>query len=228
MIINVNKPKGISSFAVVSKVRRVYKIKKVGHAGTLDPLASGVLVVAIGREDTKKISEIVGKEKEYIADLKLGRVSESDDAERIVKNNLELSLFKINLILNFKKSIFYLGFSPKITKIEKVIKKFIGEIKQLPPIFSAIKINGKRAYKSARAGEKIELKTRPVLIKEIEILKYNYPDLKIRVVCGSGTYIRSLARDIGKELGTGAYMSELVRTRVGEFKIEDSIELSSL
>jgi tRNA pseudouridine55 synthase len=205
MIIAVNKPKGPSSFAMVAKARKIYGVKKIGHAGTLDPLASGVLVLAVGREDTKKISEIVGKEKEYVTEITLGETSTTDDGEgeRVVVSNLK----------------------PKISEIKKILKKFTGEIMQVPPIFSAIKVAGKRAYKSARAGEKIELKARPVLIKEIELLGYDYPLLKIRVVCGSGTYIRSLARDIGAELKVGAYMSGLVRTRVGEFRIEEAIEL---
>lgn len=205
MIIAVNKPKGPSSFAMVAKARKIYGVKKIGHAGTLDPLASGVLVLAVGREDTKKISEIVGKEKEYVTEITLGETSTTDDGEgeRVVVSNLK----------------------PKISEIKKILKKFTGEIMQVPPIFSAIKVAGKRAYKSARAGEQVELKARPVLIKEIELLEYDYPLLKIRVVCGSGTYIRSLARDIGAELKVGAYMSDLVRTRVGEFRIEETVEL---
>lgn len=203
MIIAINKPKGPTSFDIVAQVRKITNTKKVGHAGTLDPLASGVLVVAVGREDTKKINSIVEKEKEYVADFKLGEESTTDDREG---EKLPIS-----------------GKIPTDEEIEAVLLNFIGEIMQVPPQFSAIKIAGKRAYKSARAGETVELPARPVVVKEIELVEYDYPQLKLRVVTGPGVYIRSLARDIGRELGTGAYMSGLVRTRVGEFKLSDAL-----
>ncbi len=202
MIIAINKPKGPSSFGVVAQVRKITGIKKVGHAGTLDPLASGVLVVAVGREDTKRIDEIVAKEKEYVADLKLGEESSTDDEE------------------GEKSAVSDLR--PGREDIEASLKKFVGEIMQIPPKFSAMKVGGERAYKLAREGKEVEMTARQVLIKEIELLKYDYPQLKIRVVTGPGVYIRSLARDIGRDLGCGAYMSDLIRTRVGEFRIKDS------
>ncbi|MFA6228008.1 MAG: tRNA pseudouridine(55) synthase TruB [Patescibacteria group bacterium] len=207
-IIAINKPKGPTSFAIVAQVRRRTGVKKVGHAGTLDPLASGVLVVAIGREATKKISEVVAKEKEYVADIKLGLTSSTDDEEGTKD------------IINDRQ--------PDQEEVLKAIKEFIGEIQQVPPQFSAIKIAGRPAYKTARRGEKLELAARPVLIKNIELLEYKYPDLKIRVVTGPGVYIRSLARDLGQALGCGAYMSGLVRTRVGEYRLEDAIAVDSL
>jgi len=207
-ILNINKPKGPSSFAMVAAVRRKTGVKKVGHAGTLDPLASGVLVVAVGREATKKISEIVGKEKEYVADIKLGMVSSTDDEEGTKALGSD--------------------YRPSREEALGALKKFVGEIQQVPPQFSAIKVAGRPAYKSARRGQKLELAARSVLVKEIELLEYNYPDLKIRVVCGPGVYIRSLARDLGEVLGCGAYMSDLVRTRVGDFRIEDSIRIDDL
>jgi len=207
-IIAINKPRGPTSFAIVAQVRRRTGVKKVGHAGTLDPLASGVLVVAIGREATKKISEVVAKEKEYVADIKLGLTSSTDDEEGTKD------------IINDRQ--------PDQEEILKAIKEFIGEIQQVPPQFSAIKIAGRPAYKTARRGEKLELPARPVLIKDIELLEYKYPDLKIKVVTGPGVYIRSLARDLGRALGCGAYMSGLVRTRVGEFRIEDAIRIENL
>ncbi|MFA6525960.1 MAG: tRNA pseudouridine(55) synthase TruB [Candidatus Buchananbacteria bacterium] len=200
MIIAINKPIGPTSFDIVAKVRKITNTKKVGHAGTLDPLASGVLVVAVGREDTKKISSIVEKEKEYVAEVTLGEESSTDDNEGE------------KLLIN--------GSVPELGDIKAVLLHFIGEIYQVPPIFSAMKINGKRAYKLAREGKEVEMKSRKVEIKEIELLEYTYPILKIRVVTGPGVYIRSLARDIGRELGTGAYMSGLIRTRVGEFTID--------
>lgn len=214
-IFAVYKPKGPTSFAIVNQVRKITGVKKVGHAGTLDPLASGVLVVAVGREATKKISEEVKKEKEYIADIRLGITSTTDDAEGVLVES-----HKVNKVE-----------SPKIIKLEDVereIEKFIGEIDQVPPQFSAIKVKGQPAYKSARKGKLIELKSRKALIKEIEILAYKYPDLKIRVVTGPGVYIRSLARDLGEALGAGAYLSDLERTRVGEFTKKDALDLKNL
>lgn len=208
MIIAINKTKGPTSFDIVAQVRKITNTKKVGHAGTLDPLASGVLVVAVGREDTKKINSIVEKEKEYIADIKLGEESETDDSEG---EKLPIS-DKV----------------PTDEEIKAVLLNFGGEIMQVPPQFSAIKIAGKRAYKSARAGVEVELPARPVIIKEIELLAYDYPQVKLRVVTGPGVYIRSLARDIGRELGTGAYMSDLVRTRVGKFTIDKALTVEEL
>ncbi len=204
-LVAINKPKGPTSFRIVAQVRRITGIKKVGHAGTLDPLASGVLVVAVGREATKKIAETVAKEKEYVADIRLGQVSSTDDEEG------EKTLISER--------------RPEESEIMQVINKFVGEIQQVPPQFSAIKIAGQPAYKSARKGEELKLAARSVIIKEIELLSYNYPDLKIRVVTGPGVYIRSLARDIGAVLKTGAYMSDLIRTRVGDFRIENAVTI---
>ncbi|MFA6422368.1 MAG: tRNA pseudouridine(55) synthase TruB [Candidatus Buchananbacteria bacterium] len=208
MIIAVNKPKGPSSFKIVAKIRRLTGIKRVGHAGTLDPLASGVLVVAIGRKSTREIGELIVKDKEYIAKIKLGYLSSTDDGEG-VKTKIS-------------------GGKPTLTDIKKEIKRFIGKIDQVPPQFSAIKIGGKRAYKMARAGDVVYLKSRPVFIKDIKILNYKYPNLEISVECGSGVYIRSLARDIGNSLKVGGYMSGLIRTRVGQYAIGDCISLSAV
>ncbi|MFA5124297.1 MAG: tRNA pseudouridine(55) synthase TruB [Patescibacteria group bacterium] len=207
-IIAINKPKGPTSFDIVAQVRRRTGVKKVGHAGTLDPLASGVLVVAIGREATKKISEEVAKEKEYVADIRLGVISTTDDEEGAK-----------SIVSEYK---------PEREEILEAIKGFIGEIQQVPPQFSAIKISGRPAYKTARQGGKLELVARPVLIKSIELIEYKYPDLKIRVVTGPGVYIRSLARDLGQMLGCGAYMSDLVRIRVGEYQLEDAIKAEEI
>lgn len=204
-LIAISKPKGPTSFRIVAQVRRITGVKKVGHAGTLDPLASGVLVVAIGREATKLISETVAKEKEYIADIKLGQISSTDDeeGEKTVTSDLQPSREEVIIAIN----------------------KFVGDIEQIPPQFSAIKIAGQPAYKSARQGKELKLVARSVIIKSIELLSYDYPDLKIKVVTGPGVYIRSLARDIGEVLKTGAYMSDLIRTRVGDFRIEDAVTI---
>ena len=210
-IFAIYKLKGPTSFDVVAQVRKITGVKKVGHAGTLDPLASGVLVIAVGREATKQLSEIVGQEKEYIADIRLGLTSTTDDEEGSKQE-----------IKKLKKS------EIKEEDIKGVLKKFVGEIDQMPPKYSAIKVNGRRAYKSARKGEVVELKPRKVEIKEIEILDYKYPDLKLRVITGKGVYIRSLARDLGVVLGVGGYLADLERIRVGEFRIEDCVERNIL
>lgn len=206
----VYKPKGPSSFWVVAKVKKIVgRDKKVGHAGTLDPLAEGVLVIAVGRESTRKISEEVAKEKEYIAEVFLGEESSTDDDEG--------TKVEINKIIK-----------PGEKDIQEVLEKFKGEIMQKPPIFSAIKVAGKNSYLLARKGQQPDLKERPVIIKEIELISYDYPILKIRVVTGPGVYIRSLSRDIGRELKTGAYMYSLIRIRVGSFKSEDAVRVEDL
>jgi len=205
-IIAVWKPKGPSSFRIVDQIRKLTGEKKVGHAGTLDPLAEGVLVIGIGREGTKQLHDIVGHEKEYEAVITLGEESVTDDAEG------EKTKFEVSRV-------------PSLGTIEEVIEKFIGNIEQAPPPYSAMKIGGKRAYKLAREGKEVILLPRPVIIKSIEIIEYSWPHLKIRVVTGPGVYIRSLARDIGRELKTGGYIASLIRTRVGEFRKENTIEL---
>lgn len=206
-IFGIYKEKGPTSFRVIAEIRRITGVKTVGHAGTLDPLASGVLVVAIGRENTRKIDEYVGREKEYIAKIKLGYESSTDDEEG-------------------EKKIVNTALHPSFETIADAINKFIGEIDQVPPIYSAIKSGGRRLYKLARQGETaetVEIKPRKVLIKNIEILRYNYPELELKVITGKGVYIRSLARDIGRIMRTGAYLADLERTRVGEFTKENSI-----
>lgn len=208
MIIGVYKPKGITSHDVVDKVRKITGIKQVGHAGTLDPLAKGVLVIGIGK-DTKQLNQIVAKEKEYLAEIFLGEFSKTDDAEG---EKQKVDGFKI----------------PDLEKVKKTVSSFKGEIMQRPPQYSAVKVSGTPAYKLARKGIEVELKPREVLIKEIEILDYSFPVLKLRVITGPGTYIRSLARDVGKQLKTGAYLSDLERTRVGEFEVNNCLSLEQL
>lgn len=210
MIISINKPAGITSHDVIYKVRKFYGIKKVGHAGTLDPFAEGVLVVMIGRESTKMSYDLMKKDKEYMATLKLGYTTDTLDKDGEVKE------FNTKLI-------------PKLKDIKNIIKKYIGkDISQIPPMYSAIKIKGKKLYELARQGKNLELEPRIVNIYDINLLKYNYPILKIKVKCGSGTYIRSLARDIGKDLLVGAYLEALIRTKSGSYFLEDSYSIDNL
>jgi tRNA pseudouridine55 synthase len=208
-IFAVYKPKGLTSHDIIDEIRKITGIRKVGHAGTLDPLARGVLVVGVGREATKKLSEIVAKEKEYAAIIKLGEESETDDEEgrKIVKD--------VKLAVN-------------VEIIKNVVKRFVGKIMQVPPVYSALKIKGKPAHRRVRSGEDINLKPREVEIKEIEVIEYEWPFLKIRVITGPGVYIRALARDIGKKLGVGGYLYDLERIRVGKFKKENAIDISKI
>lgn len=205
-IIAIYKPRGPTSFDVIKKLRQMTGIKKIGHAGTLDPLASGVLVVGIGREATRKLREIVESEKEYLATVQFGAESTTDD-EGGEKTVVEV----------FKK--------PTRADLEKVLVGFSGKIMQMPPNFSAIKIRGVRAYKMARRGEAPKLEKRPVEVKKIKIIKYKWPLLKIKIISGPGFYVRSLARDLGKKLKVGGYLTELERTRVGQFKKKNAIKI---
>ena len=213
MLININKPKGMTSHDVVDEIRNITKEQRVGHAGTLDPFATGVLIVAVGREDTKKLGQIAQHtEKEYQAILVLGKTSTTGDPEGEITISAQGSR---------KKEITQ-------DEIKAVLQKFKGEIIQIPPAFSAIKIKGVRANKLARAGKIVKLPPRKITIHAIDILAYEYPLLQLEITCSAGTYIRSLAADIGKELGCGAYVKELTRTRVGDFTIEDSSDIKSL
>jgi len=213
-IVLVNKPEGISSFGVVAKVRGWLRAKndgqkvKVGHTGTLDPFATGLLILLSGK-NTKIADTFLKKDKQYITVLLLGATSSTGDKTgELSKTNITTSEIP----------------SDKI--VQNVLKKFIGEITQTPPIHSAIKINGQRAYKLARRGETPKMPVRKITIYSMEIIKYSWPELKIKVDCSSGTYIRSLAQDIGKELKTGAYCEALQRSKVGEFSIVDAKPLS--
>lgn len=204
-IFAVYKLKGPTSYDVLRGLKKVIpKGERVGHAGTLDPLASGVLVIGIGREATKKLGEIVGKEKEYVAKVYLGKTSVTDDEEG-------------------EKTEHQVAQIPNRRSVEEAAKTFTGTIMQTPPVYSALKIAGKTSYSLARKGKKVELKARPIEIKDIEILAYEWPILTILVKTGPGAYIRALARDIGEKLGVGGYLADLERTRVGEFTKENSL-----
>jgi len=210
-ILYFNKPLHWTSFDLVSKIRynisRSLKIKKikVGHAGTLDPLATGVMIICTGKA-TKKIEEFQYHSKEYIATLQLGATTPSFDLETAVDETFE---------------------TKHITKemIEKVLQQFIGNIEQIPPAFSACKIDGNRAYKLARKGEEVELKPKSLVIDEIEFLSFQDNKLTIRIVCSKGTYIRALARDIGQALHSGAHLTTLQRTRIGDVTLDKCLSV---
>lgn len=214
-IIYINKPYRMSSFGALAFVRtRISKkigVKrvKIGHAGTLDPLATGVLILCTGKK-TKEIERLQYDTKEYTATLQLGATTPSYDMEHEVDETYPVE---------------------HITKelIEETLKQFVGEILQVPPQYSAVKVNGKRAYKLKRKGNEVELKAKPVRIDEIELTSFDEENKQaaIRVVCGKGTYIRSLARDIGKALGSGAYLTALCRTRVGDVQLANCIEMDN-
>ena len=213
MLINLRKLPGITSHDAVNKIRSLTGEARVGHGGTLDPFAEGVLIIGVGRESTKKLHQILkGTDKEYVATLRLGQVSTTCDPEGEIENTAGDEEIK----------------SLTDEKIKKALQDFTGEIEQTPPVYSALKIKGTPAYKLARRGQTPDLPKRTVTIKELELLEFNPPLVKIRTVVSSGTYIRTLAEDIGKTLGVGAYLKELVRTRVGKFRIEESKTLEEL
>ena len=199
----INKPRGRSSFSVVAQVRRVSGIKKVGHAGTLDPEAEGLLIVLVGKEFTKLAEKYSKLDKTYEFEIKLGENSTTDDEEGDKTKVSE----KV----------------PTKAEISKVIADLTGEITQTPPVYSAIKVGGQRAYKLARKGEKVILPSRKVTIGNFKITSYDYPLVRLSADVSSGTYIRSLARTIGDELGTGAYCTQIVRTRIGQYMLSDAL-----
>ena len=206
-IINVYKEKGYTSFDVVAKLRWILKQKKIGHTGTLDPDAVGVLPVCLGSA-TKLCDMLTDKKKEYIAELVLGKETDTQDITGHILKETEVTCSEeegVNAILSF-----------------------IGDYDQLPPMYSAIKVDGKRLYELARQGKEVQRKTRPVTFYEIEILKMEFPFVRIRVLCSKGTYIRTLCHDIGQKLGCGAVMTSLERTRSGQFTKENAYTLEQI
>lgn len=207
-VLLVNKPLEWTSFDVVNKLRYKLKIKKIGHAGTLDPLATGLLIICTGKM-TKKINEFMGLEKEYTGTFTLGAVTPSYDRETAVTETRDVSHLTEEAIRN-------------------VTQHFIGKISQVPPLHSAIKVGGKRAYQIARKGSEMELAAREVEITAFEITGIRLPEVDFRVVCSKGTYIRSLARDGGETLGTGAHLSALCRTRIGQYLLKDALAIDDV
>jgi tRNA pseudouridine55 synthase len=212
----VDKPEDWTSFDVVNYVRRMVanienkkpRNVKVGHTGTLDPAATGLLVLCVGKNYTKRVPELIKQDKTYDVELKLGESSTTGDKEGDISS------------VSSKE--------PLQEEVEEVVNSFLGEIDQTPPVFSAIKINGKRAYDLARSGKNVEMKPRKVNIHSISNIVYKYPFVKFETRVGSGTYIRSLATDIGEKLGTGAYMSNLRRTSIGEVSIDQALTKSEI
>ena len=217
VIIPINKPYEWTSFDVVKKIknqigkklRQALNIRlknfKVGHAGTLDPLAEGLVLVCTGKA-TKKINDLMNDEKEYVATIELGKTTPSYDLETEYDQSFPIQHITKDKVIN-------------------TLKTFIGEQDQVPPIFSAKNVNGKRAYDYARKGEEIELKANKIIISELELIEYNMPLIKVRIVCSKGTYIRSLAYDIGKRLESGAHLTQLIRTRIGSYTLDNSLTI---
>ncbi len=210
-IIGIDKPLNWTSFDAVKRVRgaiqRRLNVKKfkVGHAGTLDPLATGVLIICTGRA-TREIERLQNGTKEYIATLTLGATTPSFDLETEIDATYPWEHITPDMIA-------------------EVLPRFTGHIMQVPPVYSAVKIDGKRAYKYARKGAEVELKAKPLVIEELELLDSTLPELRLRIVCSKGTYIRALTRDIGRALGSGAYLSKLTRTRVGAISLSDCLSI---
>jgi tRNA pseudouridine55 synthase len=205
LILLIDKPLTWTSFDAVKKIRGVLKIKKVGHAGTLDPLATGLLIICTGK-NTKKIDQIMADEKTYTGTITLGHTTPSFDLETALEN---------------EQPIAHLSH----TDIQKKIQIFLGTIQQYPPIHSAIRINGKRAYAEARLGNEVVMKPREVFIKSFEITAIDLPQVHFRITCSKGTYIRSIANDFGAALGCGAHLSALRRTHIGNYAVDKALTI---
>ena len=207
-VLNIHKPAGITSRKVVDRVVELVKPTKAGHAGTLDPLATGVLLVCLGSA-TRLIPLLQQQNKEYRAQFQLGRRSNTDDVTG-----------KITEVTAAQ--------TVTLEQIEDLLPRFVGRIEQVPPQFSAVHVDGKRAYELARRGQHVNLKPRIVTVHRIDLIHFEYPEITLEVECGSGTYIRSIGRDLGECLGCGAVMSQLVRTRIGSFSLKTSTQLDRL
>ena len=204
----INKPKGITSFDVIRKLRKILQTRKIGHAGTLDPMAAGLLIIAI-EQGTKLLEYLIKQDKTYLAEITLDSTSDTYDAEGKIQ--------KTDFVGEISQE-----------QIEVILKKFTGQIKQIPPQYSALKINGQKACDLARKGEKVKLKSRDITIYSIKIINFKSPLLNLEVSCSSGTYIRSLAHDIGQKLKCGGLLSKLQRTKIGTHDINQSITLDGI
>lgn len=206
-IINVYKEVGFTSHDVVAKLRGICKQKKIGHTGTLDPDAVGVLPVCLG-SGTKLCDMLIGEIQEYIAGFRLGIATDTQDISGKILEEKEVCV--------------------SAEQVKEMLSHFVGELQQVPPMYSALKVGGKKLYELAREGKEVERKARPITIYELELLKAEHPEYEIRVVCSKGTYIRTLCHDIGQALSCGAVMTSLVRSRVGEFRLKDAKSLGEL
>ncbi len=207
MIINIDKPIGWSSFDVVKKIKSITKHKKVGHSGTLDPFASGVLIIGT-EDDTKKLTSITNSDKTYEAKLELGKTTKTLDTEGEIICEMEVPEIKSDLIIS-------------------ILNSFLGKQKQVPPMFSAKKHKGTRLYKLARKNIEVERKEVDIIVNNLELLDYNESSIEFRVVCSKGTYIRVLGKDIAEKLGTVGYLSSLKRTKIGSYLIDESLSIES-
>ena len=205
-VILIDKPYHWTSFDVVKKVRNAVKIKKVGHAGTLDPLATGLLIVCTGKM-TKSINEYQALYKEYTGEIRLGQTTPSFDLETEVDSEKNISHLTEEMI-------------------QEAAASFVGEQMQVPPVFSAVKVDGKRAYESARKGKEVKLEPKPIQIFAFEVTSINLPTISFQIACTKGTYIRSIARDMGEKLNVGGHLTALRRTAIGTFKVEDSLDVN--
>ncbi len=202
-ILLVDKPEGKTSFSLIRALRKLTGIKKVGHAGTLDPFATGVMVILIGKQYTKISDKLLISDKEYIAELSLGVTTDTYDCDG-------------KIVARSKKK-------PSVKAVEEAVANFQGEIEQIPPMFSAKKVDGKKLYELAREGKTIERKPAQVFVKT-EIINYTYPKLRLRIACSKGTYIRSIGHEIGNLLGCGAHLTQLQRTKSGDFHLDKCID----
>jgi tRNA pseudouridine55 synthase len=207
-ILLIDKPLGWTSFDVVKKLRNVLKIKKIGHAGTLDPLATGLLILCTGKK-TKMIKQFQEQEKEYEGTFIIGKTTPSVDLETAFDSESDYSNISVE-------------------DIHKAAKQFNGNIQQMPPLYSAVKVQGERAYNLARSNRTAVLEPRSVEIKQFELPTIDIPMVDFNVICSKGTYIRSLVRDLGEKIGTGAYLSALRRTRIGNFSVSDALQISDI
>ena len=205
----IDKTSGPTSFDIIYQLRKITGIKKIGHAGTLDPFASGLLIVAIGKKATKKISHFVKLDKKYEAEIILGAESNTYDRTGLIRERKEVE--KID-----KKDIL------------KILKKIKKRKEQIPPMYSAKKIGGKKLYELARKNIEIKRPAQLIKIRKIKIINYSWPKIKLKIFCSSGTYIRSIANDIGKELGCGAYLNELKRTKIGKYRIKKAEKIEKI
>ncbi|MBR2659163.1 tRNA pseudouridine(55) synthase TruB [Candidatus Saccharibacteria bacterium] len=250
-VLLVDKPAGMSSFGVVARVRRILteqmradylrrgltlpKKAKVGHAGTLDPFATGLLILLLGREGTRKAQEFLKLDKRYEATIRLGATSSTGDVEGEIRTTVFGAMDRQPavagvgpILLARRQKEPRETVVPNLASVQVVLERFVGEGEQRVPAYSAVKINGRRAYDLARKGIEVEMPVRKVRIYELELVSYEWPELKIRCKVSSGTYIRALGEDIGAALGVGGYLTELRRTEIGEFSVKDAVTLDEI